>query len=101
MKVVLNSSDPSAIEQIAHYLPYRAFLSGNFKQQLIPSTKSGALPASSQGSQEDVQTMTDKPNESKSFAVSGDLADAFRGTTSSREDQRGILERHTIGKQKL
>ena len=67
----------------------------------MSSSKNCALPVSSQGNQDNVEAIMARISESKPFPVSGDLADAFRGTTASREDQRGILECHTISKQKL
>ena len=98
-KNVLESSDSSYIEQNAHYLPYRAVLNENLKQQV--SCRPNSARPCSQASQENVRAIKAKLQAAKPFSTSEDLSNIFTGKTATHEETRGMLNCHSIGHQKL
>ena len=99
-KAVLNSTDEEYIEEIAHYLPFRATLHENLRQQIIPRTlKTNA--SSSQGHPGNITAMCAKLSTVQPFFIKEGLINVFSGKKATDAEQRGLLECHDIGERKL
>ena len=99
-KEAIKRADPSYIEENAHYLPYRAVITDNLKRQ-VSCRQDSDVPKSSQASQGNVKAILAKLRAVRPFSFCEDLSNVFTGKTATKEEVRGMLDCHSIGRQKV
>ena len=99
-KSVLKSDDPQYIEESAHYLPIRAPLHENLRSQVVAGSAKAAT-SSTHAHPGNVQSMSRKLDEVQPFKSEGALRNIFTSQTATPAEERGMLECHKVGENKL
>lgn len=100
-KAVLHRAEPDYIEQIAHYLPFRAQMQENLRQQVVRISSDSNTMASTHAHPGNVTAMCNTLSEAQPFKRNGVLQNIFSGRTATPAEQRGMLECHDLGDNKL
>ena len=98
-KAALHTSDTTYIEQIAHYLPFRALLQENLRKKVIPPPT--AMASKAKANNGNVMAMYKRLLDVQLFTSKSKLCNAFTGKLATPSEECGMLDCHAVGESKL